>query len=76
MAAVVAVLGLVWSALALWAPGTVDLAAGEPRVEGDGPVRSVPEYGPGGTTVIGYRHGQQVQITVPLRNEGPLPVTV
>lgn len=76
LAAVVAVLGLVWSALALWAPGAVDLAAGELEVDGDGPVRTVQEYGTEGTTVIAYRHGERVSVTVPLRNDGPLPVEV
>lgn len=76
LASVLALLGLGWTGLALWAPSTVDLAAGSTRVDGAPPVVTVPEYGDDGTTVVAYRHGQSVEITVPLRNDGPLPVRV
>ena len=67
--------GLVWSLL-LWAPGTLDVAAGETRFGGSADVVSLEHYGARGTHVIDYRHGADVTITVPLRNDGPLPVTV
>jgi hypothetical protein len=76
VAAVLTVLGLAWSGLAAWAPSTVDLAAGDLAVDSSGPVLTVPEYGVDGTTVVAYRHGAEVAVTVPLRNDGPLPVDV
>ena len=76
LAGALVLLGGAWTALAAWAPSTVDLATGAPEVTGEGPVVSVPEYGEQGTTVIAYRHGKSVEVTVPLRNDGPLPVRV
>ncbi len=37
---------------------------------------SVPEYGPAGTVFLHYRHGEQVTLSVPVRNRGPVPVSV
>jgi hypothetical protein len=76
LAAVAAGVGLLWSALLLWAPGSAALAAGAVTASGGTAVVDVPGYQPGGTTVVDYRHGAEVALTVPLSNDGPLPVEV
>jgi hypothetical protein len=75
LAATAVLSGLVWSTL-LWAPSTLDVAAGDTRFGGSADVVSLEHYGARGTHVIDYRHGADVTITVPLRNDGALPVTV
>jgi hypothetical protein len=37
---------------------------------------TVPEYGLRGAHILGYEHGRAVELVVPVRNEGVLPVTV
>ena len=75
-AAVLALLGLAATALLVWAPTTVDLSAGRTAFAGGTEVTTVPDYGPRGTHVVDYRDGEELKITVPVRNDGPLPVTV
>ena len=75
VAAAAVLAGLLWSAL-LWAPGTVDLAAGRTAFAGSADVVSLEHYGARGTHVVDYRHGADLTVTVPVRNDGPLPVTV
>ena len=36
----------------------------------------VPEYGAGGTYALHYRHHETVTLTVPIRNSGPLPLSL
>lgn len=57
-------------------PYTVSFAAGlTPRIDGpQGLV--VAQYGDGGTHFVRYTHGERFTITVPLHNDGPLPVSV
>jgi hypothetical protein len=76
LAALLALGGLAWSVLLLWAPSTVDVAAGRTAFAGEAVVVTVPEYGPRGTHVVDYRYGADLSITVPLRNDGALPVEV
>jgi hypothetical protein len=75
VAALLLLIGVLWS-FALWVPATVDLSAGSTSFRGAAQVVTVPAYGARGTHVIDYRHGAQVEVVVPLRNDGPLPVTV
>jgi hypothetical protein len=74
-AAAAVLAGLVWSAL-LWAPTTLDVGAGQTGFGGTADVVTLDHYGTRGTHVVDYRHGADVSITVPLRNDGPLPITV
>jgi hypothetical protein len=67
--------GLIWSAL-LWAPSTAQLAAGTTRFAGTAGVATVPEYGLRGTHIVPYTGGADLAITVPVRNDGRLPLTV
>lgn len=76
VAALPALAGLAWSALLLWAPSAVDLRTGPTAFGGSATVVTVPEYGPRGTDVVDYRDGTSVELTVPVRNAGPLPVTI
>jgi hypothetical protein len=76
LAAAVAVVGLLWSAALVLAPGTTELSAGTTALSGAAPLRTVPEYGARGMHVVGYAHGAGLDLRVPLRNDGPLPVTV
>lgn len=43
---------------------------------GEAPVRTLPSYGLRGTHVVGYEHGATTRLTLPVRNQGVLPVTV
>lgn len=46
-----------------------------PRIDGpDG--LAVEKYGAQGTHFVHYTHGQQFTVTVPLTNDGPLPISV
>lgn len=36
----------------------------------------VPEYGADGTYALHYRHHEEVTVTVPIRNRGPLPLRI
>ena len=76
LAAVVALVGLAATVLLVWAPTTLDLAVGRTGFAGGTEVTPVPGYGDRGTDIVGYRHGAAVEIAVPVRNDGPLPVTV
>jgi hypothetical protein len=67
--------GLVWSAL-LWAPSTAAVEAGQTRFAGSASVATVPEYGLRGTHIVPYDGGAELSITVPVRNDGRLPLTV
>lgn len=46
-----------------------------PRIEQDTGL-AVDAYGDSGTTFLHYRHGQQVVVSVPVRNRSPFPTTV
>lgn len=58
------------------APALVSLAPIAPAFRGDATVTTVPEYGPRGTHIVGYRHGARLTMELPVRNTGPLPITV
>lgn len=70
------VLTVVLAAAYLALPFTVSFAADvRPRIDGpQGLV--VTEYGDKGTHFVRYTHGERFTVTVPLRNDGPLPVSV
>ena len=74
LAAALALGGLLASAV-LVAPARASVALGGLRVTG-APFVMVPEYGPRGAYVLGYVHQARVQISLPVRNDGPLPLTV
>lgn len=76
VAAAVALLGLSATALLLWAPTTLELTAGRTTFSGEAEVVGVPGYGPRGTDAVHYLDGATVDVSVPLRNDSPLPVTV
>jgi hypothetical protein len=76
LAAVLALAGLLWTAALLAVPATTDVALGTARLSGDAPSRTLEHYGPRGTHVVRYEHGASLDLTVPVRNDGPLPVTV
>jgi len=76
LAALLALAGLGWSGLLLWAPSTADVRAGSTAFAGGTEVVTVPEYGLRGTHIVDYRYGADLAVTVPVRNDGPLPVTV
>lgn len=76
LAAVVALLGAAATALLLWAPSSVELTAGRTAFSGEAEVVGVPGYGQRGTDAVHYLDGATLHITVPVRNDGPLPVTV
>ena len=76
LAAVVVLVGLAATALLLWAPTSVALGSGRATFSGSAEVVGVPGYGPRGTDSVHYEHGATLDITVPVRNDGPLPVTV
>ena len=58
------------------APAVADLAPVVPRFDGAVPVQTLVAYGERGMHVVGYEHGATTRITVPVRNDGRLPVTV
>lgn len=58
------------------APGTVAFAPVEASFGGEVPVQTLPSYGVRGMQVVGYVHGATSRLRLPLRNDGPLPVTV
>ena len=74
---------LVLASVALLAVAGVRAAAGttrfgtvSPVFGGSAPVVTLPTYGPQGMHVVGYEHGATAQLTLPIRNDGLLPVTV
>ena len=75
LAGLLALAGAVWSFL-LWAPATAELSAGTTASTGPADVVTVEGYGARGTHVVDYQDGRMVELVVPLRNEGPLPVTL
>jgi hypothetical protein len=74
IAAVVALLGIGWSALSL-APRAAGFAELHPTISGT-PFVTIPEFGTEGAYVLGYQHNATVTMTLPVRNEGWLPITV
>ena len=59
------------------APSTVGFAAVAPDFAGgEVPSRTLPSYGARGMHVLGYVHGATTELTLPVRNTGPFPVTV
>lgn len=74
VAALLAITGLVASLL-LAAPGLASFAETAPVATGS-PYVTVPEYGARGAYILGYEHGARVELAVPIRNTGRLPLTV
>lgn len=74
LATVAAVAGLATS-LVVAAPRLASFGDVAPRAVG-APYVTVPEYGAKGAHILGYVHEAQVQITLPIRNTGRLPVTI
>ena len=74
VAALLVIAGLTASVMTA-APRAASFASAAPRAVG-APYVTVPEYGPRGAYVLGYVHGAQVQLTVPITNTGRLPLTV
>lgn len=57
-------------------PEPVLVAAGPPSFRGHDLVVELDEFGPQGTTAVGYTHGHGVVVQVPLRNAGASTVSV
>jgi hypothetical protein len=78
LVAVLAAASLVLLALSMLRalPGTVSFAPVAPAFGGSAPVVTLPKYGPEGTYVVGYEHGEDVVMTLSVKNTGLLPVTV
>jgi hypothetical protein len=76
LAGLLAVLGLLGSALLLLPSPSVSLTAGTTVFGGSADVVTLPQYGSDGTHVVDYRHGADIVVTVPLRNDGPRALTV
>ncbi len=74
LAAALALAGFASSGL-LMAPGLAKVSFGTPTVSG-APWVTIPEYGPKGAYVLGYVHSAPVRLGLPVRNDGPLPITV
>ena len=74
LAAALALAGFAGSGL-LVAPGLAEVSFGTPTVSGV-PWVTIPEYGPKGAYVLGYVHNTPVRLGLPVRNNGPLPITV
>jgi hypothetical protein len=74
LAALIGVAGLSWSALSL-APRAAAFSEVHPTVIG-APFVTVPEYGPRGSYILGYQHKAPVTMTVPVHNDGRLPITI
>ena len=55
---------------------SVSFAPVTPVFGGSAPAVTLPTYGAKGTYVIGYEHGESARISLPIANDGPLPVTV
>lgn len=58
------------------APSAVELSPVVPSFDGGVPVRTLPSYGVRGMHVVGYQHGATTQVSLALRNNGPLPITL
>ena len=81
--ALVLVAGLAAAAVALLvvaglnaASGAVRIAPVTPAFGGDAPQVTLPTYGLQGMHVVGYEHGATAQLTLPITNDGLLPMTV
>jgi hypothetical protein len=74
LTALVALSGLLTS-LALVAPRQVSFAETTPVATG-APYVTVPEYGVRGAYILGYEHGADVDLQLPITNTGRLPLTV
>lgn len=55
---------------------SVSFAPVTPLFAGTAPTVTLPTYGLKGMYVIGYEHGKSARISLPIANDGPLPVTV
>ena len=74
--AVAAVTGLLGAGAVSAAPSTVGFAPVAPAFAGAVPSRTLPSYGARGMHVLGYVHEATTELTLPVRNTGPLPVTL
>lgn len=74
LAALLVLAGLAGT-LALLSPRLVSLSVARPIATG-APFVTIPELGVRGAGILGYRDGAEVQLTLPVRNAGRLPVTV
>lgn len=77
------VLGLVLAAAAMLglaglraAAGSTSLGPVTPVFGGSAPVVTLPDYGAEGMYVVGYEDGATAQLTLELRNDGLLPITI
>jgi len=75
IAVAVALVGLLAGGLSA-ATASVSLPPVAPTFGGNAVVTTVPEYGLRGTHIVGYDHGARLTLQLPLRNTGPLPITV
>ena len=74
---VAAATGLLGAGAVSAAPATVGFASVAPAfAAGEVPSRTLPSYGARGMHVLGYVHEATTELTLPVRNTGPLPVTV
>lgn len=75
LAALLVLAGLGGTLLLLLTPRLVALSVARPSATG-APFVTIPELGVRGASILGYRDGAEVQLTLPVRNAGRLPVTV
>ncbi len=73
--AALAVVAGVATSLVVAAPRLASFGDVAPRAVG-APYVTVPEYGAKGAHILGYVHDAKVQLTLPIRNTGRLPVTI
>jgi hypothetical protein len=58
------------------APGLARFDEVTPAFSGAAQTITLPTYGPEGMYVVGYDHGTTTRMSLPIRNGGPLPITV
>lgn len=72
----IAALALLAVAVLRAAPGMARFDRVTPLFAGTAQAATLPTYGLQGTYVVGYEHGATARLSLPIRNGGPLPVTV
>jgi hypothetical protein len=75
LVALLLAVGGIAATLVLVAPRAASFATIAPRATG-APFVTVPDYGARGASILGYEHDRVVQLTLPVRNDGLLPLTV
>ena len=58
------------------APAAVSFGDVRPAFDGRVPTQTLEAYGERGMHVLAYAHGARTRVALPVRNTGPLPVTV